>query len=187
MGGPDQGERTNGRERTNVVVRLLSPDDVVPLRTFFSSVPEGDRTFFKEDVTAPGVIEAWAAHPEHHRLIAVVDDGIVGYAAVLKGVAWSSHVGEVRLLVAPEFRNRSIGRLLAQRVVVEAEELGVDKLTIEVVAGHHRLLAMFAGLGFEQEGRLRGQVRWSDGETRDVLVLSHFVDALAEIVRSADV
>jgi L-amino acid N-acyltransferase YncA len=104
---------------------------------------------------------------------------VVGYVAVLKGVAWSSHVGELRLVVASEYRQRGIGRLLAQRAVVEALELGVVKLVVEVVAGQDRLFEMFTKLGFEQEGRLRRHVRNESGETRDLLVLAHFVDELA--------
>jgi L-amino acid N-acyltransferase YncA len=98
---------------------------------------------------------------------------------VLKGIGWSSHVGELRLVIAPEFRQRGIGRLLAQRAVVEALELGVVKLVVDVVAGQDRLFDMFTKLGFEQEGRLRRHVRSATGETHDLLVLSHFVDELA--------
>ena len=64
---------------------------------------------------------------------------------------------------------------------MEALELGVVKLVVDVVAGQDRLLDMFTKLGFEQEGRLRRHVRSETGETRDLLVLSHFVDELAAL------
>jgi L-amino acid N-acyltransferase YncA len=162
-----------------VEVRAIGPNDVGRLAEFFAGLPEGDRTFFREDVTDAGVIAGWATTDDRHRLIAVVDDEIAGYVAVLRGVEWSSHVGELRLAVKPEFRQRGIGRLLAQRAVVEALELGVVKLVVDVVDGQDRLHGMFTKLGFEQEGRLRRQVRDSTGATRDLLVLSHFVDELA--------
>ncbi len=174
------------RERTSVEVRRITPDDVDALAAFFAAVPEGDRTFFKEDVTQPAVIALWVADAERHRIVAVVDGMIVGYAAVFKGVAWSSHVGEIRIVVAPTHRGRGIGRLLAQRAVVEAKELGIVKLMVDVVAGQDRLLAMFTALGFEQEGRLRAHVRTSTGETRDLVVLSHFVDDLAATILPTD-
>ena len=98
---------------------------------------------------------------------------------MLKGIGGSSHVGELRLVIAPEYRHRGIGRLLAQRAVVEALELGVVKLVVDVLAGQDRLYDMFIKLGFEQEGRLRRHVRSASGETHDLLVLSHFVDELA--------
>jgi len=171
-------------EHFDVEVRRLVADDVDAVAAFFAELPDGDRTFFKEDVSRPEVIATWTAAAvgdgrAPHRLVAVVDDRVVGYVAVFKGVAWSAHVGELRLVISPEFRQRGLGRLLAQRAVVEALELGVVKLIVDVVAGQDRLFDMFTNLGFEQEGRLRRHVRTGTGETRDLLVLSHFVDELA--------
>lgn len=169
----------DSRERTSVEVRRVTSDDGQSLLTFFSGLPESDRSFFKDDVTSAPVIAAMTKGSDNHRLVALVGDTVVGYAAVLKGWGWSGHVGELRIATSPEFRQRGIGRLLAQRVVVEAKELGLEKLVVDVVAGQDRLFDMFTGLGFQQEGRLRAQVRSTTGETRDLLVLSHFVDKLA--------
>jgi L-amino acid N-acyltransferase YncA len=166
-------------DRLDVEVRLIRADDADRVISFFASAPEGDRTFFKEDGSDPAIVASWLAEGAPHRLIALVGDRVVGYVAVLKGVAWSSHVGELRLVVAPDYRQRGIGRLLAQRAVAEALELGVVKLVVEVVGGQERLFDMFTNLGFEQEGQLRRHVRNESGETRDLLVLSHFVDELA--------
>ena len=173
------GGSANSRPRTDVEVRALATDDVEALTAFFASVPEGDRTFFKEDVSDPAVIAGWVAVADRHRLIALVDGDVAGYVAVLKGIGGSSHVGELRLVIVPEYRQRGIGRLLAQRAVCEALELGVVKLVVDVIAGQDRLFDMFTKLGFEQEGRLRRHVRSASGETHDLLVLSHFVDELA--------
>jgi ribosomal protein S18 acetylase RimI-like enzyme len=95
-------------------------------------------------------------------------------------------VGELRLTTSPRFRQRGIGRLLAQRLVVEAADLGLEKLKVDVVAGQDRIFDMFTNLGFQQEGRLRAQVRSTSGATHDLLVLSHFVDALSEGPAPAD-
>ena len=173
-----------GPERLDIEVRLITAADVERVAEFFAAAPEGDRTFFKEDASDPGVVAAWVAADAPHRLIALADDRVVGYVAVLNGVGWSSHVGELRLVVAADFRQRGIGRLLAQRAVVEALELGVVKLVVDVVAGQDRLFDMFTKLGFEQEGRLRRHVRSTTGDTHDLLILSHFVDELAASLAS---
>ncbi len=175
------------RPRTDVEVRPLDPGDADPLRRFFAHVPEGDRTFFREDVLAPGVIEAWIADQGHHRLVAVVDGEIAGTVAVLPGVGWSSHVGELRLVVNPAHRRQGLGRLLAQRAVVEAVGMGVTKLVVEVVAEQEATVAMFSKLGFEAEGLLKDHVRSQAGEVHDLLVLSHLVEPLWAAMRTTGV
>lgn len=165
----------------------MAPDDATALLGFFSGVPEGDRTFFRDDVLDPATIDRWLADPSQRRLGAMIDGEIVGHVAVIPGMAWSRHVGEVRLVVAPDHRRRGVGRLLAQRGVVEAAELGVTKLVVEVVAEQQATVAMFTALGFEAEGLLKGHVRSRSGETRDLLVLAHWVDRLWPIISAAGI
>ncbi len=183
----EHGGASSGRRRLDVEVRALQSADADALRRFFGRVPEGDRTFFREDVLAPGVVERWLADPGQHRLIAVVDGEIVGSVAVIPGVGWTHHVGELRLVVDPTYRRRGVGRLLAQRAVVEAVELGTAKLVVEVVAEQDSTVAMFSALGFEPEGLLRAHVRSHAGEVHDLLVLSHVVQELWDTMRATGI
>jgi L-amino acid N-acyltransferase YncA len=131
------------------------------------------------DVLAPGVVERWVADPHQRRLIAVVGGDVAGHVAVIPGVGWSRHVGELRLVIDPAHRRRGLGRLLAQRAVVESAEMDVTKLVVEVVAEQEPTVAMFTALGFEAEGLLTDHVRSRSGEVHDLLVLAHFVEALS--------
>jgi L-amino acid N-acyltransferase YncA len=178
---------TAARPGTEVEVRALGAGDADALRAFFARVPEGDRTFFREDVLRPGVVEAWLADPDQHRLVAVVDGEIAGHVAVIRGVGWSAHVAELRLVVDPRYRRRGLGRLLAQRAVVEAVEIGATKLVVEVVAEQEPTVAMFSQLGFEPEGLLKDHVRSQAGEVHDLLVLAHFVEPLWAAMRTTGV
>jgi L-amino acid N-acyltransferase YncA len=161
-----------------VEVRAVEPADADALRAFFARVPEGDRTFFREDVLAPGVVERWLTDEAQQRSIAIIDRQVAGHVAVIRGVGWSSHVGEIRLVVDPERRRHGLGRLLAQRAVVDAVGQGMTKLVVEVVAEQEATVAMFSALGFEAEGLLRDHVRTASGDTHDLLVLAHFVEDL---------
>jgi RimJ/RimL family protein N-acetyltransferase len=60
--------------------------------------------------------------------------------------------------------------------VLEAVEMGLAKLVVEVVADQQALIAMFRALGFEPEALLTGQVRDRAGEFRDLIVLSNTVE-----------
>ena len=87
-------------------IRPLEPGDREALERFIGRVPEGDRTFFKEDVEASEVIDAWT-RPGPARAVAVADGEVVGYVAVVPLHGWSDHVGEVRLIEGeyPNYRN----------------------------------------------------------------------------------
>jgi ribosomal protein S18 acetylase RimI-like enzyme len=161
--------------------------DVVPLTDahcdallrFFAELPEGDRTFIREDVTDPDVVRGWAAgSPGVDRWVAVDDgDRVLGYVAVLRLPGWSDHVGELRLVVAPAARGSGLGRELARHAMVQALEAGLTKLVVEVVADQGSALALFTGLGFTGEALLVDHIRDRDGQLRDLMVLAHHVGA----------
>jgi ribosomal protein S18 acetylase RimI-like enzyme len=155
-------------------IRRIEPGDRAALERFLDEIPDADRTFLKEDVADPDVVAAWVL-PADARSIAVEGGDIVGYVAVIALHGWSSHVGEVRIVVDPDHRGRGVGQALARHAVLEALELGVAKLVVEVIADQEALIAMFVALGFEPEALLIDHVRDRSGELRDLLVLAHTV------------
>jgi L-amino acid N-acyltransferase YncA len=156
-------------------IRDLRATDRDAVERFVARVPEGDRTFFKEDVDAPGVVDAWT-RPGTARAVAVEDGEVIGYVAVVPLHGWSSHVGEVRVIVDPDRRSRGIGRALARRAVLEAVELELRKMVVEVVADQEPTIAMFRSLGFDPEALLTDQVRDQSGALRDLMILAHSVE-----------
>jgi L-amino acid N-acyltransferase YncA len=156
-------------------IRQLQSSDRDAVARFLRRVPEADRTFFKEDVDDPAVVRAWI-NPGPARAIAVDAGEVVGSVSVVPLHGWSSHVGEVRLIVDPGHRGRGIGRALARRAVVEALELGLQKMVVEVIAVQEPTIAMFRMLGFEPEALLTDHVRDKGGALRDLMVLSHSVE-----------
>ena len=156
-------------------IRQLEQRDSERIEQFLARVPEGDRTFFKENVDYPEVVEAWV-WPGAARAIAVEDDRVVGYMAVVPLQGWSSHVGEVRVIVDPDARGRGIGRALAQHAVLEALNLGLTKMVVEVVADQEATIAMFRSLGFDPEALLADHVRDQAGDLRDLMILAHSVE-----------
>jgi len=156
-------------------LRPIEPGDEPALKRFFGRIPEADRTFLKEDVDDADVVAAWA-HPGPARTIAVDDGEVVGSVAVIPLHGWSSHVGEVRIVVAPAHRGRGVGRALARHAVLEALGLGLAKMVVAVIADPVALSLILRGLGFEPEALLVDHVRDRAGQMRDLLVLAHSVE-----------
>jgi L-amino acid N-acyltransferase YncA len=153
-------------------IRPLESHDTVRLEEFLRRIPEGDRTFFKEPVDDAAVIAGWA-NDDAARWIAVRDGTVLGYVAVVPLHAWSSHVGEVRLIVDPQRRGEGVGTALARRAIVGAFRSGLSKLVVEVLARQEFTIEMFRALGFDPEALLRGQVRDPDEQLQDLMILAH--------------
>jgi ribosomal protein S18 acetylase RimI-like enzyme len=155
----------------------LSPDHCDALLRFFSKLPEGDLTFIKEDVTDPETVRSWTAGDSTaRRWVSVDGDDVCGYVAVYRLPGWSDHVGEIRLVVAPDKRGSGLGRELARHAVVSGLESGLRKLVVEVVAEQGPALALFTGLGFSGEALLHNHIRDRRGDLHDLMVLAHHVD-----------
>ena len=101
---------------------------------------------------------------------------MIGYVAVVPLQGWSSHVGEVRVIVDPVARGRGVGRALARHAVLTALELGLTKMIVEVVADQEATIAMFRSLGFDPEALLADHVRDQNGDLRDLMLMAHSVE-----------
>jgi ribosomal protein S18 acetylase RimI-like enzyme len=157
-------------------VVALAPEHCDALLRFFQALPEGDRTFIKEEVTDPGTVRRWTSGEAPGRRWVTVDgDAVVGYVAVVPLPGWSDHVGEVRLVVSADRRGSGLGRTLARHALVQAVEAGLSKVVVEVVADQAPVAALFTGLGFTGEAVLVDQIRDREGRLRDLLVLAHHV------------
>jgi L-amino acid N-acyltransferase YncA len=156
-------------------IRPIEQGDRAAIARFIERIPDGDRTFFKEDVADPGIVDRWM-RPEGSRSVAVDGEDVVGYVAVVPLQGWSSHVGEVRVIVDPGHRGRGIGRALARQAVREALRLGLTKMVVEVIADQRPTIALFRSHGFDPEALLVDHVRDQTGQPRDLMILAHSVE-----------
>jgi GNAT superfamily N-acetyltransferase len=161
-----------------VAVRALTVADAVAFASFADNVPEGERRFLKEALqTSHAGFAAMLSEPGVRRLVAQLDTGeIVGLAGAFLGRGWSSHVAELRVLVAADHRREGVGRALATAALVTALQEGCSHAYIEVVAEQEGLVTMFQDLGFEPEALLVDFVRDGEGGFHDLMLLTHRVD-----------
>ena len=163
-------------------IRPIVRSDREALSAFFAEVPDGDRTFFKEDVLDERVVAAWSEPgPGAERVVAVDDSGdIVGWMALSGGVGWSDHVGDLRLVITPSHRRRGLGRTLARHALLTALRRGYSKIVVEIVADETGAIGMFCDMGFAPEALLVNHVRDRDGELRDLMLLAHHADDVSD-------
>jgi RimJ/RimL family protein N-acetyltransferase len=159
-------------------IKRLTGEDRTQLERFFDRVPDADRDFLKEDLDDPGLIYRWLSGRRGRWLLGVDDGGVAGLVGLLPRTGRSGHVGELCLLVDPARRRRGYGCALARAALVEAFELGLTHIFVEVGAEQEALITMFGALGFEPEALLRDFVRDQGGSSRDLVVLTHRLEEL---------
>jgi ribosomal protein S18 acetylase RimI-like enzyme len=170
-----------------VETRPFTADDVAAVEAFLDRIPKGESTFFKEDIAADGIVRRWAADTAARRTLAWDGDEVIGYTAVIPGVGWSSHVGDVRLVVDPGRRRSGIGHELARRALIDALNAGLRKVVVEVVADQEAAIHLFTGLGFTPEAILSNQVRDRAGEVHDLMVLAHDVEDVQSMIATTGI
>ena len=156
-----------------MTIHRVSDADIDELARFFATLSERDLTFIREDLSdhatfAPRVTDEM-------RWIHTDDSGISGYVAVERLPGWSSHVGELRLVVSPKRRGMGLGRTLAWHAVAAAVSSGIRKIVVELATDQEGAVAMFSRLGFTGEALLRDHIRDRDGKLRDLIILAHDV------------
>jgi ribosomal protein S18 acetylase RimI-like enzyme len=86
------------------------------------------------------------APPRGCILLAKQDERIVGCVALRK---WEENICEMkRLYVIPEARGKSIGRELAEVVIVRAKELGYKRMRLDTLSSMHAANRLYSSLGF---------------------------------------
>ena len=170
-------------DRRQISVRPMEAKDEGALLAFFQRVPEEDLRYLKEDVVSPGVIHGWAEDLDYRRvipLLALAGDRVIADATLhrRRQVA-RRHVGEVRVVVDPEFRNRGLGRNLLLKLVEVAGTLGLKKVLFEVVAEREEPARKAAQLlGFAPVGVFPGHICDRDGSLHDLIVMEVNVSGL---------
>jgi L-phenylalanine/L-methionine N-acetyltransferase len=84
----------------------------------------------------------------------------------------SSHVADLGLMVAADYRRRGIGRALLDEAVGWARSAGVRKLELHVFPWNEPAVRLYESFGFGREGLRRGHFA-RDGEYVDAILMAY--------------
>jgi len=167
-----------------VSIRLMEKSDRDRVLDFARSLPPDDLLFLRKDITDPKVVDEWVRDIEAGRVITVLAEGageLVGYCSLWRDESfWGRHVGEIRVLVRPDYRGLGLGRRLSFDVFAIAKDLGLEKIIARMTPEQKRTRANLERLGFTVDAVLRGFVCDREGKARDLLVMSSDVGGLTD-------
>ena len=163
----------------DVELRLLTPDDGAAVLEFAQKLSTHDLLFLRRDISQPKVVAAWMEATRNDAIVSVLatrQGAVLGCATIVRDdLSWSRHVGELRVLVAPAVRGIGLGQTLTQESFAVALEMGLEKLTAQMTVDQRGAIGVFEGLGFRAEALLHDHVKDRDGNTHDIVILSHDV------------
>jgi N-acetylglutamate synthase-like GNAT family acetyltransferase len=163
-----------------VTLSLLSRGNENEMLAFAGTLPVHDLLFLRRNITHPKVMAAWSAEIEAGSIVSLIAreaGNIIGCTAVVRDeLSFSPHVGELRVLVSPQGRDRGLGRILIQECFLIALGLKLEKLIAQMTVDQKSAIAVFEEMGFSAEALLKEHVQDPDGTKHDLVVLSHDVE-----------
>lgn len=143
------------KDGTRVTLRPLEREDAERLAAFFQRIPEDDRWYLRHDVSDPATVRQWALQVDYERVIPIVavnEERIVGDATLHRRRYGSSrHVGEVRIVIDPDYRSKRLGTWMLLDLVQLATGLGLEKLMAEAASNETAALKAIRRLDFVRE------------------------------------
>jgi len=163
------------KDQTEVVIRPMTAEDADRSLAFFRALPEEDLECLRRDVTRPEVVQERLREMEQgtaKRIVAVAGDEIVADGALeLTHFGWEKHVGELRLIIAPPYRHKGLGMLMARTLHDLAVNHGIEEVVVKMMRSQGEPQSIFRKLGFHEEILLRDYLRDRHGRKQDLVLM----------------
>jgi L-amino acid N-acyltransferase YncA len=152
------------------MIAAMRAEDWPAVRAIYEEgIATGDATFETE---VPAWEEWDAAHLREHRLVATVDEEIVGWAAVVpvSDRCVYGGVAEHSVYVSASARGRGVGRQLLEALITSTEDAGIWTLQSGIFPENTASLRLHQACGFRVVGT-RERIGHHHGRWRDVILL----------------
>jgi len=160
----------NQNEAPAIEIRSMIPRDWPSVRQIYGEGIEGRNATF--ETTLPFWGEWDSHHSEDARLVAIIENEVVGWSALSPISARSVYAGvaEVSVYVDQRFHNRGVGFRLLEALIGRSEELGIWTLQASIFPENLSSLSLHKKLGFREVG-IRERVAQLHGAWRDTILL----------------
>lgn len=169
------------KDGIQVILRPMVKEDRDKLLDFFHRIDDTDLSFLRSNVRDPVTIDNWVNNIDYYKvfpLLAEVEGLIVGDATLhMDKVGWKRHLGNIRVVVAQDYKYRGLGTLLINEIIELAEEFGLGKLMVEIHLQALATLAAFKKAGFSAKAVFEDLVKDPAGKSSDLVVMVYDVHA----------
>ena len=167
-----------------VSIRPMNKEDGPSLLEFFRSLREEDRMFLRDDVVDPDLINRWVEDLDYNKvvpLLGIAEGKIVADASIHRNKErWAQHVGQIRVVVHPDFQGSGLGYWMTREIFVVAHSMKIEKVLAELMDPQVGAVNVFERLGFHKEHVFKNHVRDIEGNYHDLIVMSVDINELMD-------
>jgi len=164
------------KDGTKVTIRSLIVEDLDKLMDFYRSLPEEDLKYLRVDVTDRNIVKQRIESAESaniFRIIALKGDSIIADGALeLTTEEWRKHQGELRVIVASEFRRKGVGMIIMRELYFLAIEKKVEKVVAKMMKPQAAARTICKKLGFHEELVIPDYVKDQSGKSQDLVIMT---------------
>ena len=156
-----------------VFIRKFQPNDIDSCRSLWRELVEWHRMLYEDSTIGREYPETYfdkhlSTVGENHLWVAVLASKVVG----LIGLILREKEGEVEpLIVGQAHRHKGIGTKLINTVVIEAQKIGLNSLSIKPVLRNLEAMQFFNKQGFKSIGQIELYVNFSEKHKKKSLQL----------------
>jgi len=144
--------------------------------SFYRSLPEEDLKYLRVDVTNRNIVKQrieFADAGDIFRIIALKGDSIIADGALeLTTEEWRSHQGELRVIVAKEFRRKGVGMIIMRELYFLAVEKKVERVVAKMMKPQIAARTICRKLGFREEVLIHDYVKDQTGKSQDLVIMT---------------
>ena len=156
----------------DILIRALEPGDLPDLTEAWNQPQAYAGTLQLPFTSLESRQQRHATSPGVTRLVAVIDDKVIGMIFLSRFENRRSHVGMLGMAVHDAYAGRGVGGALMAAVVDLADNwLQLKRLELGVYTDNARAIALYEGFGFEREGVNRAYA-WRNGAFADSLSMA---------------
>ncbi|HDX9578465.1 TPA: GNAT family N-acetyltransferase [Bacillus pseudomycoides] len=110
--------------------------------------------------------------------VAEDDEQIVGFLVFKRNLMKRlNHTGSFGMGILEDYRNQGVGtKLLPQLIDWAKTQEGIEKICLGVFSTNERAIKVYEKIGFKEEGRERGQIKFEDGRYADNVLMALDID-----------
>ena len=163
------------KDGTKIVIRPIKEKDIERSFKFFSELPKSDRNYLRVDVSDKKLVAKRIQDLKFKkikRLIALDGDRIVADGALeLEDHGWEEHIGEIRLIVAKDYRRKGLGMIMSSELYNLAAKQGVEELVAKMMKPQAEAQNIFHRLGFHHDLVMQAFVMDQQHHKQDLIIM----------------